>query len=153
MPKIEKVMKAEAILDIELPRLGRLLEGEDIIREARGFPVMRDEKLMSAVKGPLHEVMMVIGLLADHAKALIDERPWLASQGRYLEPGDIMLLLRNRGELASLLVAQLHERGVPVAGIDRLRLAQPLVVGPSYSSVQSPGRTGLAVMTPADPWL
>lgn len=66
--------------------------------------------------------------LADHAKALIDERPWLASQGRHLEPGDIMFLLRSRGELASLLVAQLHERGVPVAGIDRLRLAQPLVV-------------------------
>lgn len=66
--------------------------------------------------------------LADHAKALIDERPWLASQDRYLEPGDIMFLLRSRGELASLLVAQLHERGVPVAGIDRLRLAQPLVV-------------------------
>jgi ATP-dependent helicase/nuclease subunit A len=66
--------------------------------------------------------------LADHARALIDERPWLASQGRYLEPGDIMFLLRSRGELASLLVAQLHERGVPVAGIDRLRLTQPLVV-------------------------
>lgn len=66
--------------------------------------------------------------LADHARALIDERPWLASQGRHLEPGDIMFLLRSRGELASLLVAQLHERGVPVAGIDRLRLTQPLVV-------------------------
>ncbi len=66
--------------------------------------------------------------LADQAKALIDERPWLASQDRYLEPGDIMFLLRSRGELASLLVAQLHERNVPVAGIDRLRLAQPLVV-------------------------
>lgn len=66
--------------------------------------------------------------LAEHAKALIDERPWLASQGRYLEPGDIMFLLRSRGELASLIVAQLHERAVPVAGIDRLRLSQPLVV-------------------------
>jgi ATP-dependent helicase/nuclease subunit A len=66
--------------------------------------------------------------LADHAKALIDERPWLASQGRFLQAGDIMFLLRSRGELASLLVAQLHERRVPVAGVDRLRLAQPLVV-------------------------
>ncbi|MEP7350468.1 MAG: double-strand break repair helicase AddA [Sphingorhabdus sp.] len=66
--------------------------------------------------------------LADHAKALIDERPWLDTQQRYLQPGDIMFLLRTRGDLASLLVAQLHERGVPVAGIDRLRLLQPLVV-------------------------
>lgn len=66
--------------------------------------------------------------LADHAKALIDERPWLVTKGRHLRPGDIMFLLRSRGDIASLLVAQLHERGVPVAGIDRLRLLQPLVV-------------------------
>lgn len=74
------------------------------------------------------EKRLLAAKLADHAKALIEERPWLASQGRHLEPGDIMFLLRSRGELASLLVAQLHERGVPVAGIDRLRLSQPLVV-------------------------
>ena len=66
--------------------------------------------------------------LADHAKALIDEKPWLVSQGRHLQPGDIMFLLRSRGDMASMLVAQLHERNVPVAGIDRLRLLQPLVV-------------------------
>ncbi len=75
-----------------------------------------------------NEKRLLAGRLADHVKALIDERPWLASQQRHLEPGDIMFLLRSRGELASLLVAQLHERGVPVAGIDRLRLAQPLAV-------------------------
>ena len=66
--------------------------------------------------------------LADHVKALIDSKPWLVSQNRPLEPGDIMFLLRSRGDMASMLVAQLHERNVPVAGIDRLRLLQPLVV-------------------------
>ena len=66
--------------------------------------------------------------LAEYAKALIDERPWLETQKRYLQPGDIMFLLRTRGEMASLLVAQLHVCKVPVAGIDRLRLLQPLVV-------------------------
>jgi ATP-dependent helicase/nuclease subunit A len=66
--------------------------------------------------------------LAFRAKALIDERPWISTQGRHLQPGDIMFLLRNRSELASLLVAQLHECGVPVAGVDRLKLTQPLVV-------------------------
>ena len=75
-----------------------------------------DEKLALAEK------------LADHVKALIDAKPWLVSKGRPLEPGDILFLLRSRGELASMLVAQLHERDVPVAGIDRLRLLQPLVV-------------------------
>ncbi|WP_066271236.1 UvrD-helicase domain-containing protein [Blastomonas sp. CCH8-A3] len=36
--------------------------------------------------------------------------------------GDIMVLLRRRGDLASLIVARLYAEGVPVAGIDRLRL-------------------------------
>ncbi len=66
--------------------------------------------------------------LAAYARELIDERPWLASKGDYLQPRDIMFLLRRRGDLASLLVAQLHELNVPVAGIDRLRLLQPIVV-------------------------
>ncbi|WP_395618984.1 double-strand break repair helicase AddA [Sphingorhabdus sp.] len=66
--------------------------------------------------------------LSDHVKALIDAKPWLVSKGRPLEPGDIMFLLRSRGDMASMLVAQLHERNVPVAGVDRLRLLQPLVV-------------------------
>lgn len=42
--------------------------------------------------------------------------------------GDIMVLLRRRGDLASLIVARLYASGVPVAGIDRLRLGQPLAV-------------------------
>ncbi|MGB5076378.1 MAG: double-strand break repair helicase AddA [Sphingorhabdus sp.] len=81
--------------------------------------------------------------LADHVKGLIDERPWLVTKARYLQPGDIMFLLRSRGDLASLLVAQLHERGVPVAGIDRLRLLQPLVVQDMLAAVRF-------VLQPAD---
>jgi ATP-dependent helicase/nuclease subunit A len=74
--------------------------------------------------------------LADHVRDLIDERPWLASKGRHLEPRDIMFLLRSRGDLASLLVAQLHERKVPVAGVDRLRLLQPIVVQDLLATVR-----------------
>ena len=61
-------------------------------------------------------------------------REWLndpflvAGKGRPLRPEDIMILVRRRGELASLLVARLHEEGVPVAGVDRLRLTAPLAV-------------------------
>ena len=39
-----------------------------------------------------------------------------------------MILVRRRGELASLLVARLHAEGVPVAGVDRLLLSAPLAV-------------------------
>lgn len=43
-------------------------------------------------------------------------------------PGDIMILVRKRKELAGLVVARLHAAGVPVAGVDRLRLGAPLAV-------------------------
>ncbi len=43
-------------------------------------------------------------------------------------PGDVMVLVRKRKELAGLIVARLHAAGVPVAGVDRLRLGAPLAV-------------------------
>lgn len=52
----------------------------------------------------------------------------LASKGRPVQAGDIMILLRRRGDLARLIVARLYEAGVPVAGVDRLRLQAPLGV-------------------------
>lgn len=42
--------------------------------------------------------------------------------------GDVMILVRKRRELAGLIVARLHAAGVPVAGVDRLRLGAPLAV-------------------------
>ena len=47
---------------------------------------------------------------------------------RRAEPGDVMVLVRKRRELAGLVVARLHAHGVPVAGVDRLRLGAPLAV-------------------------
>ena len=51
-----------------------------------------------------------------------------ASLERPLTPGDILILVRSRGELASLIVARLYAAGVPVAGVDRLHLHEPLAV-------------------------
>jgi ATP-dependent helicase/nuclease subunit A len=39
-----------------------------------------------------------------------------------------MVLVRKRKNLAGLIVARLHAAGVPVAGVDRLRLGAPLAV-------------------------
>lgn len=52
----------------------------------------------------------------------------LEKLGRPLRPEDIMVLVKRRGDLASLIVARLYAEGVPVAGIDRLRLNAPLAV-------------------------
>jgi ATP-dependent helicase/nuclease subunit A len=69
-------------------------------------------------------------------------RHWLAEplmlegRGRPLRPEDILVLVRRRGTLASLLVARLHAEGVPVAGVDRLRLNAPLAVQDLLAAVR-----------------
>lgn len=60
----------------------------------------------------------------------------LESKGRVLRPEDVMILVRRRGELASLLVARLYAEGVPVAGVDRLRLNAPLAVQDLLATVR-----------------
>lgn len=56
--------------------------------------------------------------------------PFVLEKGtrRHAQAGDIMVLVRQRKELAAQIVAKLHARGVPVAGVDRLRLGAPLAV-------------------------
>ncbi|RST30850.1 double-strand break repair helicase AddA [Sphingomonas ginkgonis] len=66
--------------------------------------------------------------LAQQIRAWLDEAPVLAATQRPLAAGDILVLVRSRGEFASLLVARLFAEGVPVAGIDRLHLSRPLAV-------------------------
>jgi ATP-dependent helicase/nuclease subunit A len=74
--------------------------------------------------------------LASRIARLIDQAPQLGSTGRALTPGDILVLVRSRGELASLMVARLFARGVPVAGVDRLHLHDPLAVQDLLAAVR-----------------
>ncbi|MEO5973545.1 MAG: double-strand break repair helicase AddA, partial [Sphingomicrobium sp.] len=66
--------------------------------------------------------------LAEKVRGWVDAAPVLASTKRPLTPGDVLILVRSRGELASLIVARLFAAGVPVAGIDRLHLSKPFAV-------------------------
>ena len=74
------------------------------------------------------ETLELAHRIAEHVKNLIDAKPVLATTGRPLEPGNIMILLKKRGELAGLIVARLHAQNVPVAGIDRLKIIEPIAV-------------------------
>ncbi len=66
--------------------------------------------------------------IAQQVRDWIAEGRMLEAKGRPLTAGDVMILVRKRGDLAALLVARLQKEGVPVAGVDRLRLASPLAV-------------------------
>ena len=66
--------------------------------------------------------------VARQVKRWLAEAPVMASTKRPLTPGDVLILVRSRTELAALIVARLYAHGVPVAGIDRLHLHKPLAV-------------------------
>lgn len=66
--------------------------------------------------------------IAAQVKSWIGTYPLVKGGERMAGPGDIMILVRKRRELAGLIVARLYAAGVPVAGVDRLRLGAPLAV-------------------------
>jgi len=66
--------------------------------------------------------------IAEQITAMIGTFPLVKSEARLAGPGDFMVLVRKRKELAGLIVARLYAAGVPVAGVDRLRLGAPLAV-------------------------
>ncbi|MEZ0244740.1 MAG: double-strand break repair helicase AddA [Sphingomonas sp.] len=80
-------------------------------------------------------------LAGDIAKAI---KGWLADglmlsnkgKPRRLRAEDVMILVKRRGDLASLIVARLYAEGVPVAGVDRLRLNAPLAVQDLLAAVR-----------------
>lgn len=73
------------------------------------------------------EKLVLAERIAAQVRHWIEDGEPLAS-GERPQPGDIMILVRSRTELSRLIVARLHAEGIAVAGIDRIRLSQPLPV-------------------------
>src|SRR5438477_1636320 len=67
-------------------------------------------------------------VVAATIKRWLDERERLPSRDRRIRPGDIMVLVRRRTPFIAALVRGLRDRGVPVAGVDRMRLTEQLAV-------------------------
>ena len=59
--------------------------------------------------------------IAEEIRKLIDSGAVLGSTGQPVRPKDILVLVRSRRALASLIVARLAMAGVAVAGVDRKR--------------------------------
>jgi ATP-dependent helicase/nuclease subunit A len=58
----------------------------------------------------------------------LDTGERLEARGRRLRAGDVMVLVRRRGSFVPTLIRALKQRDIPVAGADRMRLAEQLVV-------------------------
>ena len=74
--------------------------------------------------------------IAQQVRRWLDDGLMLESKNRPLRPEDVMILVKRRGELAQLLIARLYAEGVPVAGVDRLRLSAPLAVQDLLAAVR-----------------
>ncbi len=66
--------------------------------------------------------------IAAQIRHWLDSGERLAARDRPIRPGDIMVLVRRRGRFVDALVRALKNRGVPVAGIDRMVLSEQLAV-------------------------
>ncbi len=70
----------------------------------------------------------VAARIADTIAHWLEKGERLHSQGRAICPGDILILVRKRQPFAIPMVAALKMRGIPVAGMDRMRLTQQIAV-------------------------
>jgi len=92
-------------------------------------PQVQAEELDEGEEGWIDEpTRLYADAIARQIRHWLAEAPVMATTKRPLTPGDILILVRSRTELASLIVARLYAQGVPVAGIDRLHLHKPLAV-------------------------
>ncbi len=67
-------------------------------------------------------------LIARRIGDMIQHKEPLESRGRPVRPGDFLILVRHRDALVESLVREMKNRGIPVAGNDRMRLGEQLAV-------------------------
>lgn len=99
------------------------------------WPTVRPEKgrepdpweIPKDIEGSRPPHLRLARLMAAHMKSLIG-RDTLASQGRKVRAGDIMVLVRRRNDFVEALVRELKRGGIAVAGIDRLKLTEHIAV-------------------------
>ncbi len=66
--------------------------------------------------------------IASTIRGWIDGGEVLSSLGRPIRPGDVLILVRKRNPFAGPMVAALKAVGIPVAGADRIDLAEQIAV-------------------------
>jgi ATP-dependent helicase/nuclease subunit A len=66
--------------------------------------------------------------IATTIRRWLDTGERLESEGRPIRAGDVLILVRTRGQFAPRMVRALKEKGVPVAGADRMVLKNQLAV-------------------------
>jgi ATP-dependent helicase/nuclease subunit A len=72
--------------------------------------------------------VILAGRIAERIARWLREGTALPGRDRPVRPGDIMILVRRRNAFAEEMIRQLLERGVPVAGADRMVLMDQIAI-------------------------
>lgn len=112
-----------------LVELWPLLVQDQAAQEASLPPPWHTPRTMSARPTAQQQLAARIG---DTIRNWLDTGEMLASQGRAITPGDVMILVRSRGRRAGgmveTLMRALKRRNIPVSGLDRMVLSETLAV-------------------------
>jgi len=73
-------------------------------------------------------VVLLAQQIADRIKRWVDGCTFLPGHKKPVTPADIMVLMPRREPFASELIRHLKQRGVPVAGADRIRLLEQIAI-------------------------
>jgi ATP-dependent helicase/nuclease subunit A len=73
-------------------------------------------------------VVQLAAKVAGNIRKWTDGHSYLPDHAEAIRPGDIMVLMPRREPFASELIRQLKQRGVPVAGADRIHLLEQIAV-------------------------
>ncbi len=65
--------------------------------------------------------------IAHKMQELLASNTILPSTGKRIQPGDIMILVRKRDEMAHLIVKALREKNIAVTGLDKYKLSEHIV--------------------------
>ncbi len=105
-----------------LVELWPIVEPSDPEEIAPWDPPVQNQKLTLAPPTLLAQA------IAGRIQHWLQSEEILASKGRAIMPGDILILVQRRGKFVDNLVKELKIRSVPVAGTDRMSLTEQIAV-------------------------
>ncbi|MCB2082063.1 MAG: UvrD-helicase domain-containing protein, partial [Rickettsiales bacterium] len=115
--------------------------GHDVFRtdepgKVELWPMITLEEKQESPEWPLPEAYItpdkprhqLAAHIADTIRQWLDEQRILPAKNRPVNPGDIMILVRQRTDFMHTMVHALEERHIPVAGVDRLVITDHIIV-------------------------
>jgi len=130
-------------LGAQRPGLVTLWQPVRAVDAARGAPQAKRDDDEEKDWLPRHDTLLAEKIAQQVERWVKGTEPFVLAKGekpRHAGAGDVMVLVRKRKELAAQIVAKLHARGVPVAGVDRLRLGEPLAVRDLLAALRFAGQ-------------